>query len=84
MSNGSGASSGSGRAGAAGGRDRDQVFSRELELSSVVTSWETAAALAPFHILREEVVRERFDYDACAGIHVAFVRVFRLQPAVGD
>jgi len=57
-----------------------RLFAR-LELSSVVTSWDMAAALAPFHILREEVVRERFDYAALAGIHVAFVRVFRLQPA---
>jgi len=56
-------------------------FFARLEFSSVATSWETAAALAPFHILREEVVRERFDYDAAPGIHVAFVRVFRLEPA---
>ncbi len=57
-----------------------RYFAR-VEFSAVVTAWETAAALEPFHILQPEVVRERFDYDDAPGIHVAFVRVFRLQPA---
>jgi hypothetical protein len=52
----------------------------KLEFSAVVTSWEIAAALEPFHVLQREVVRERFDYDQAPGIHVAFVRVFRLAP----
>ena len=37
-------------------------------------------ALEPFHILAEPVVRERFEYKA-AGLQVAFVRIFRLQPS---
>ena len=37
-------------------------------------------ALAPFHILQESVVRERFEDERAAGIHVAFVRVFRIEP----
>ena len=49
-----------------------------LEHASVITSWSTAEALAPLHILKPEVVRERFDYDQAPGIHVGFVRVFRL------
>ena len=53
-------------------------FFERLEQSFVVTEWRTAAALEPFHILREEVVRERFDYDEAPGVHVAFVRVYRL------
>jgi hypothetical protein len=44
-----------------------------------VTSWPEAAALEPFHILQESVVRERFDYQG-AGLHVALVRVYRLNP----
>lgn len=52
----------------------------KIELSAVVTSWETAVALEPFHILRRDVVRERFDYSARSDIHVAFVRVFALTP----
>lgn len=45
-----------------------------------ITSWSTVAALDPFHILQESVVRERFDYKQC-GLHVALVRVFRLDPS---
>jgi len=44
-----------------------------------VTSWPEAATLAPFHILEESVVRERFEYKG-AGLHVALVRVYRLKP----
>jgi hypothetical protein len=52
-----------------------------MESSAVVDLWQTAAALKRFHVLREDVVRERFEYDAAPGIHVALVRVFRLEPA---
>ena len=45
-----------------------------------ITSWSIAAALEPFHILQESVLRERFDYKQ-AGLHVALVRVFRLKPS---
>ena len=44
--------------------------------------WEEVRALAPFHILQESVVRERFDYEEAPGVHVAFVRVFRVVYAV--
>jgi hypothetical protein len=50
----------------------------QLETSHVVTSWDAAVALEPLHILHAEVVRDRFAYDDAPGIHVAFVRVFRL------
>jgi hypothetical protein len=46
-----------------------------------ITSWETAAALEPLHILQPSVVRERFDYDEAPGLHVALIRVFRLAPS---
>ena len=52
----------------------------KLEAQKKITSWETAAALEPFHILAESVVRERFAYKD-AGVYVALVRVFRLEPA---
>jgi hypothetical protein len=52
----------------------------KLEARKEITSWPTAAALEPFHILEESVVRERFDYKG-AGLHVALVRVFRLEPS---
>src|SRR3954469_668287 len=52
----------------------------KLEARAEITSWPAAAALEPFHILEESVVRERFEYRG-AGLHVALVRVFRLKPA---
>ncbi|CAN5633293.1 hypothetical protein BH18VER1_BH18VER1_01010 [soil metagenome] len=45
-----------------------------------MADWHVAVSLASFHVLNLEVVRERFDYDDARGIHVAFVRVFRLLP----
>lgn len=54
-------------------------FARVKEVR-VMTDWEEVRALAPLHILKEEVVRERFDYDDAPGVHVAFVDVFRLDP----
>ena len=53
-------------------------FFARLEQAFVVAHWETAAALEPFHILRKEVVRERFEYDEAPGVHVAFARVYQL------
>jgi hypothetical protein len=50
----------------------------KLEAQKKITSWKTAAALEPFHILAESVVRERFEYKD-AGLNVALVRVFRLE-----
>jgi hypothetical protein len=55
-------------------------YAATLEVSCVVTSWEVAEALSPLHILKPEVIRERFDYDEAPGLHVAFVRAFRLKP----
>jgi hypothetical protein len=56
-------------------------FFAKVIAAQKITSWETAAALKPLHILREEVVRERFDYDDKPGLHIALVRVFQLTPS---
>ncbi|HEV2805098.1 MAG TPA: DUF1802 family protein [Chthoniobacterales bacterium] len=58
----------------------DLRYFAKLEASAEIISWPAAAALEPFHILEESVVRERFEYKG-AGLHAAFVRVFRLEPA---
>ena len=50
-----------------------------LEAQQEIKSWAQAAALEPLHILDESVVRERFEYKK-AGLQVAFVRVFQLEP----
>jgi hypothetical protein len=56
------------------------VFAR-VEWTATITSLETALRLQPFHVWNEEVVRERFHYDEAPGLHVAFLRVFRCEPA---
>ena len=55
-------------------------YAARVDVSRTITSWEIAEALAPFHILRPDVIRERFDYDNAPGVHVAFVRVFCVTP----
>lgn len=56
-------------------------FFAKIELSYMIKSWKVAQALEPFHILRPEVLRERFDYDRAPGLPIAFVRVFRIEPS---
>ncbi|MGI8891271.1 MAG: DUF1802 family protein [Chthoniobacterales bacterium] len=56
-----------------------RYFAR-VEETRVLTDWAEVQLLAPLHIWNEEVVRERFDYDEAPGVHVAFVKVFRLEP----
>jgi hypothetical protein len=51
----------------------------KLEAQKDIKDWSEAEALKPFHILAESVVRERFEYKG-AGLQVALVRVFRLEP----
>src|SRR5471030_499804 len=63
-------------------RIRDgQVHIRDffrLEWHATLTDWPAARALEPFHLYREEAVRERFDYDESPGLQVAFGRAYRL------
>jgi len=53
-----------------------------LEWSRLVTDTARLPALREFHILHDSVVEERFRYDETPGIHVAFVRGFRLESPV--
>ena len=52
----------------------------KVEWAGLISDWPQVQALAPFHIWREEVIRERFDYDKQKGVHAAFIRAFRLEP----
>jgi hypothetical protein len=63
------------------GETIDVKYAANLDTGRTITSLEIAEALAPLHILRPEVIRERFDYDEAPGLHVALVRVFRVEPA---
>ena len=50
-----------------------------LEFAVWVDQWSRVAALAPFHVWKEEVIRSRFDYDDAPGLQCAFGRVYRLD-----
>ena len=56
-------------------------YSAKVDRVEEITSWEQALELEPLHILASSIVRERFEYDGKPGLHVAFVRAFRLEPA---
>lgn len=51
----------------------------ELQEAKLITSWGQVEELEPLHILKREVVRERFGYGDSAGVHVAWVRVTALR-----
>jgi hypothetical protein len=53
-------------------------FFARMEHERRIESWKTAKGLENFHVLKQSVVRERFDDPRAPGIHVAFIRVFRL------
>jgi len=67
-----------------GGKGEIEIrqFAR-VEWTATITSLETAVKLQPFHVWNENVVRERFHYDEAPGLHLAFLRVFRCEPAWG-
>jgi len=49
-----------------------------LEQVWKVTDWAQMQAIAPLHIWKEEIVKERFVYDDESCLHVALVRAYRL------
>lgn len=51
----------------------------QVEWTALLTNWQEVQRLAPFHIWREDVIAERFRYDKPAGVHIALLRVFRLN-----
>ncbi len=59
------------------------VIRHHAELKKVwkVTEWEKVAALAPYHVWKEEVIRERFVWNEESCLHVALVRVASLAAA---
>jgi hypothetical protein len=58
----------------------DIKYSAALDVVKTIASLKTVEALAPLHILKSEVLRERFEYNNAPGVHIALVRVFRLVP----
>lgn len=62
------------------GEELEIRYAATVEWTGLVTNWETAARLRELHVLQDSVVEERFRYDDTEGVHVAFVRVYRLDP----
>jgi hypothetical protein len=52
-----------------------------VEWTQDLEDWDQVSRLDPFHLWREPVIRERFEYDAKKGVSLAFVRVYRLKKA---
>ena len=63
-------------------------YTAVVEWSGRIEDKEAVRRLAGFHVLDDSVIEERFQYDtgketgSVQGIHVAFVRVYRLEPPV--
>jgi hypothetical protein len=62
------------------GEELEVRYTASIEWSGILTDWERVARLRAFHVLRESVVEERYHYSGTEGVHVAFVRVYRLDP----
>jgi hypothetical protein len=57
-------------------------FAATVEWSHLVTDLEQIAKLREFHVLQDSEVEARFHYDEPKGVHVAFVRIYRLEPSL--
>ncbi len=52
----------------------------EIEFTGLLNDLTQVNGLEPLHVLQPSVLEERFHYDQPAGLHVAFLRAFRLSP----
>ena len=59
-------------------RETTILFYAKVEQAWRIDSLETVERLAPLHVLKPQVIYERFNYKS-QGLNVAFVRVFRLE-----
>jgi hypothetical protein len=55
-------------------------FAATVEWTRLVTDFNVVRRLAPWHVWNDDVIEERFCYDEPRGVHVACVRIFRLDP----
>ncbi len=53
----------------------------EVIFKHQLTAWDEVERLRPFHHWTTETIRERFDYTENAGISLAFLRVWKAEPA---
>jgi hypothetical protein len=52
-----------------------------VEFTVWISDLQTIEPLSKFHILRPELLEKRFNQDEVKGLHLAFVRVFRVIPS---
>jgi hypothetical protein len=52
----------------------------EVEFSALLRDLNPIKALEPLHVLQSTVLEQRFHYDQPEGLHVAFLRAFRITP----
>ncbi len=52
----------------------------EVEFATLVRDLSLVQSLETFHVLRPSVLKDRFHYDDQDGLHVAFLRAFRVAP----
>jgi hypothetical protein len=56
------------------------AYAATVEWTRLVTDLNIVHRLRDLHVWRDEIVEERFRYDESPGLHVAFVRIYRLEP----
>lgn len=56
------------------------TYGATLEWTAILRDWSVVARLQEHHIWREEVLAERFAYEEEPGLHLAFLRIYRLDP----
>ena len=54
-------------------------FAAKIEWAVFLSDCEQLGGLSDFHILRREVVEERFRFGEPTGIHVGFARIYRMS-----
>ena len=52
----------------------------EVEFTALLRDLKAIQMLEPFHVLKPNVLEERFHYDQEKGLHVAFLRAFGVSP----
>src|SRR5258708_13313254 len=52
-----------------------------VEFTLWISDLQTIEPLSEFHILRPELLEKRFNQDDVKGVHLAFLRVFRVIPS---
>ena len=52
----------------------------QVEFRTLIRDLTLLGPLAPLHVLQASVLEERFHYDDRQGLHLAFVRAYRISP----